>query len=110
MSASSSAGAARNRDGATAQAGQALEPRTTVRALRSTAHRIQGLAGEAAELQAQLDRLVTAIAPWLPEPPGIGPTSAAPVLGSWSHAGRLRPQAAVAALAGANPIPASPGR
>lgn len=29
---------------------------------------------------------------------------------SWSHAGRLRSEAALAALAGANPIPASLGR
>jgi hypothetical protein len=33
-----------------------------------------------------------------------------PVLVSWSHAGRLRSEAAFAALAGANPIPASSGQ
>jgi transposase len=32
------------------------------------------------------------------------------VLVSWSHAGRLRSEAAFAALAGANPIPACSGR
>jgi transposase len=32
------------------------------------------------------------------------------VLISWSHAGRLRSEAAFAALAGANPIPASSGQ
>jgi transposase len=40
----------------------------------------------------------------------VGPISAAQVLVSWSHAGRLRSEAAVAALAGANPIPASSGQ
>jgi transposase len=88
---------------------RSLEHRMTVRALRSTAQRIQALAGEAAGLRAELDRLVTAIAPWLLELPGVGPISAAQVLVSWSHAGRLRSEAAFAALAGVNPIPASSG-
>ena len=62
----------------------------TVQALRSTAQRIQLLAAEAAELRVELNRLVAAIAPWLLELPGVGPISAAQVLVSWSHAGRLR--------------------
>jgi transposase len=89
---------------------RSLEHRMTVRALRSTAQRIQLLAAEAAELRAELDRLVAAVAPWLLELPGIGPISAAQVLVSWSHAGRLRSDTAFAALAGANPIPASSGQ
>jgi transposase len=89
---------------------RSLEHRMTVRALRSTARRIQLLAAEAAELRAELERLVAAVAPWLLELPGVGPISAAQVLVSWSHAGRLRSDAAFAALAGANPIPASSGQ
>jgi transposase len=89
---------------------RSLEHRMTVRALRSTAQRIQLLAAEAAGLRAELDRLVVAVAPWLLELPGVGPIRAAPVLVSWSHAGRLRSEAAFAALAGANPIPASSGQ
>jgi transposase len=89
---------------------RSLEHRMTVRALRSTAHRIQLLAGEAVELCAELDRLVAAVAPWLLELPGVGPISAAQILVSWSHAGRLRSEAAFAALAGVNPIPASSGQ
>jgi transposase len=89
---------------------RSLEHRMTVRALRSTAHRIQRLAAEAAELHAELDRLVAAVAPWLLELPGVGPISAAQILVSWSHAGRLRSEAAFAALAGVNPIPASSGQ
>jgi transposase len=89
---------------------RSLEHRMTVRALRSTAHRIQALAGEAAELQAELERLVVAVAPWLLELPGVGPISAAQVLVSWSYAGRLRSEAAFAAVAGVNPIPASSGQ
>jgi transposase len=89
---------------------RSLEHRMTVRALHSTAQRIQLLAAEAAGLRAELERLVTAVAPWLLELPGVGPISAAQVLVSWSHSGRLRSEAAFAALAGANPIPASSGQ
>ena len=89
---------------------RSLEHRMTARALRFTAQRIQLLAAEAALLRAELERLVTAIAPWLLELSGVGPISAAQVLVSWSHAGRLRSEAAFAALAGANPIPASSGQ
>jgi transposase len=42
--------------------------------------------------------------------PGVGPISAAQLLVSWSHAGRLCSEATFAALAGANPIPASSGQ
>jgi transposase len=87
-----------------------LEHRMTVRALRSTARRIQTLAAEAAELEGEVGRLVAAVAPWLLELPGVGPLSAGQVLVSWSHAGRLRSEAAFAALAGVSPIPASSGQ
>jgi transposase len=89
---------------------RSLEHRMTVRALRSTAQRIRLLAVEAAGLRAELERLVAAVVPWLLELPGVGPISAAQILVSWSHAGRLRSEAAFVALAGANPIPASSGQ
>ena len=41
--------------------------------------------------------------------PGVGPISAAHILISWSHPGRLRSDPALATLAGAAPIPASSG-
>lgn len=41
--------------------------------------------------------------------PGIGPVTAAVAMAAWSHDGRLRDEAAFAALAGVNPIPASSG-
>jgi transposase len=89
---------------------RSLEHRMTVRALRSTAQRVQVLTAEAIALETELNRLVRAVAPWLLELPGMGPISAAQVLVSWSHAGRLRSEAAFAALAGASPIPASSGQ
>ena len=76
----------------------------------STARRIRLLAADAAGLRAELERLVATVAPWLLALPGVGPISAAQVLVSWSYAGRLRSEAAFAALAGVNPIPASSGR
>jgi transposase len=89
---------------------RSLEHRMTVRSLGSTALRIQFLTAEASQREQEIGRLVGAAAPWLLELPGIGPISAAQVLVSWSHAGRLRSEAAFAALAGASPIPASSGQ
>jgi transposase len=89
---------------------RSLEHRATIRALRATAQRIQLLQAEADQLQAELTVPVSAVAPWLLEVPGVGPLSAAQVLISWSHAGRFRSEAAFAALAGTNPIPASSGQ
>src|SRR5450631_930416 len=42
--------------------------------------------------------------------PGVGPVSAAQGIVSWSHRGRVRGDAAFAALAGASPVQASSGR
>jgi transposase len=58
----------------------------------------------------QIHTLVTTLCPALLDQPGIGPISAAIALTAWSHKGRVRSEAAFAALAGVNPIPASSGR
>jgi len=58
----------------------------------------------------QLRQLVHAVMPTLLNEPGVGPVSAATLLITWSHHNRLRSEAAYAALAGTNPIPASSGR
>src|SRR6266498_5229672 len=87
-----------------------VEQRYTILALRTTARRALALEAEAAELEAQLEPLVKQAAPTLLDEPGVGPVSAAQLLCSWSHAGRLRSEAAFAALAGVAPIPASSGR
>ncbi len=89
---------------------RSLEHRMTVRVLRTTAQRIQHLQAEIEELTGQLTTLVAAVAPWLVDLPGVGPVTAAQVLVSWSYAGRLRSEAAFAALAGVSPIPASSGQ
>ena len=87
-----------------------LEYRTTTRVLRCTATRILALRAEANELETDINQLVTTMAPQLLALPGVGPISAAQVLISWSHPGRLRSEAAFAMFSGAAPIPASSGR
>jgi len=82
-----------------------LENRTTNRAMRSTAHRIQALKAEANELERDIARLVDDVHPELAQLPGVGALSAAQILISWSHHGRLRSEAAFATLAGAAPTP-----
>ncbi|MGC2939525.1 IS110 family transposase [Brevibacterium sp. FAM 24638] len=65
------------------------------------------------ELAGNLDKLTELIkaspAAALLEEPGVGPFSAAVCFTAWSHPGRVRNEAAFAALAGVNPIPASSG-
>lgn len=64
-------------------------------------------------LAANLRQLRQLIRTWMPsllDQPGIGPVSAATILIAWSHRGRVRSEAAFAALAGASPIEASSGR
>jgi transposase len=94
----------------TAQPGDPVEYRATVRALQVTAERALAAHTEAAQLGKELAILVRVAAPTLLAQPGVGPVTAAQVLISWSHPGRLRSEAAFAMLAGAAPIQASSGR
>jgi transposase len=94
----------------TAQPSDPVEYRATVRALRTTAERALAAHAETNQLEKELRVLVAAMAPALLARPGVGPITAAQVLISWSHPGRLRSEAAFARLAGAAPIPASSGR
>ncbi|GAA1546659.1 hypothetical protein GCM10009691_21360 [Brevibacterium picturae] len=57
----------------------------------------------------QLTEVVETMAPGLMDLPGLGPITAAQVIVSYSHHGRVRSEAAFAALAGVSPIPASSG-
>lgn len=65
---------------------------------------------EAAAAERAIAALVAEMAPGLLDEPGVGPISAAQLILSWSHPGRIRSEAAFARLAGAAPIPASSGR
>jgi transposase len=74
------------------------------------AKRILALDAEITDNTNRIGELVEASpAAALVEETGIGPVTAATVLVAWSHPGRVRDEAAFAALAGVNPIPASSG-
>ena len=79
------------------------------RAIRATARRALFLEAEAAEHETELEQLVMAACPELLDLPGVGVITAAQFLICWSHPGRIRSEAAFAALAGVAPIPASSG-
>jgi transposase len=74
----------------------AISIRDTAKALKNNRHELQ--------------ELVDQLAPGLTDRPGIGPVSAAQVVVSFSHVGRVRSDAAFASLAGTSPIPASSGQ
>src|SRR5207249_3343747 len=87
-----------------------IETRVTNRVLRQLARRIRTLQAEAADHLALLEQLVAETAPSLLAQPGVGTITAAQLLVSWSHAGRIRNENAFAAMAGVAPVPASSGR
>jgi transposase len=57
----------------------------------------------------QLHRLTEQLAPGLQDVPGLGPVTAAIIVCAYSHRGRVRSEAAFAALGGIAPLPASSG-
>jgi transposase len=89
-----------------------VEHRLTVFTLRSITTRIRFLSGQVDELDPQLATLIRQhpAGPALLAEPGVGPVVAAQLLISWSHRGRVRSEAAFAALAGAAPLEASSGQ
>ena len=95
---------------ATLAPGSASDSRGTRLALQLLARRIQLLDREERALKREIAALVAELAPCLLDQPGVGPITAAQLLVSWSHRGRLRSEACFARLAGASPIPASSGR
>jgi transposase len=78
--------------------------------LRELAEQIHTLDRTLKKNLADLRNLVKTMCPALLEQPGIGPVTAAIALTAWSHHGRVRTEAAFAALAGVSPVPASSGR
>jgi len=89
-----------------------VEERVCALTLRSIASRIRFLSAQIAELNPELEALVKThpAGPVLLVEPGVGPVVAAQLLVSWSHRGRVRSEAAFAALAGTAPIEASSGQ
>jgi transposase len=93
-------------------ASPSVEHRVTVLALRSITARIRFLSAQISELDPELLTLIKAhpAGPTLLSEPGVGPVVAAQLLVSWSHRGRVRNEAAFAALAGVAPLEASSGQ
>jgi len=87
-----------------------IETSVTTKVLRQVARRIRTLQAEAADQEAQLEQLVAESVPALLAEPGVGAITAAQLLVSWSHAGRIRDENAFAAMAGVSPVPASSGQ
>jgi transposase len=85
--------------------------RTTGQVLASLGQRITALAAEAADAEAQIAGIVEDMAPGLvAAEPGVGALTAAQILLAWSHAGRIRSEAAFAMLSGTAPVPVASGR
>jgi transposase len=78
--------------------------------MRCTARRALALEAEANDLESELEKLIARLVPALLAEPGVGVISAAQIFNAWSHAGRLRSEAAFAALGGAAPVEASSGK
>jgi transposase len=92
--------------------GRATEDEATA-VVRAEAKRLAAgivdLTRQLKENKAVLSRLVDELVDGIQELPGVGPVTAAIVLTAYSHHGRVRSEAAFAALAGVSPIPASSG-
>jgi transposase len=73
------------------------------------AKQILTLQEQMAQNHAELETLVQQVHPGLLHIYGVGPVLAAIILTAWSHTGRVRSEAAFAALAGTCPVPASSG-
>jgi len=83
----------------------------TCQTLASLGQRITSLTQAAAGLEAQITGIVEDMAPGLTAAePGLGALTAAQILLSWSHPGRIRSEAAFAMLSGTAPVPVSSGR
>lgn len=70
---------------------------------------IKDITGQLAENHKALAQLAEELAPGLQSVPGVGPVTAAIILCAYSHRGRIRSEAAFAALGGVAPRPASSG-
>jgi len=94
------------------RAGVVVDPTAATKlALRSLALRCKALEAEARELEVQLDRLTSAVAPLLRACFGVGSDSAAALLlTAGDNPTRLRSDSSFSMLCGSSPVPASSGQ
>jgi len=87
------------------------QTRVLHQSLARLGQRIVMMSRVAADLEKQIAALVEDLAPGLvAAEPGLGALTAAQILLSFSHAGRIRNEAAFAMLSGTAPVPVSSGR
>ncbi len=91
------------------RAGDPLETRVRVQSLRRLARLAKTLTADAATIEHDLALLAAEHVPQLVAETGIGPIVASQIWVNWSHPGRIRSEAAFAALAGVSPLEASSG-
>jgi transposase len=91
------------------RAGDDVEEAALIDVLRRLGRRAQALGDELAETERRITQLVTTVAPGLLDECGVGPICAAQLLVSSGEPGRMRSEAAFAALAGTSPVEASSG-
>jgi transposase len=92
-----------------ARASDDLEQRALIEVIRRLGARANALADELAASERSIDELVRAVAPDLLDECGVGPICAAQLIVSSGERGRMRSEAAFAALAGTSPVEASSG-
>lgn len=86
-----------------------VEQTALIEVLRRLGARAQALGGELAAAERRIDELVRRVAPDLLDECGVGPICAAQLIVSSGEPGRMRSEAAFAALAGTSPVEASSG-
>ncbi|MBL8929287.1 MAG: IS110 family transposase [Kineosporiaceae bacterium] len=95
------------------RATRSAKPRDLLAIARREARRLAQCVVEQTELLKQnhreLQQLAQALAPGLLDQPGVGPVTAGIILCAYSHHGRVRSEAAFAALGGIAPLQASSG-
>jgi transposase len=91
------------------RAGDDVEQRTLIEVLRRLGARAQLLGEEQNEVERRINELVRTLAPELLAECGVGPICAAQLIVSSGEPGRMRSEAAFAALAGTSPVEASSG-
>ncbi len=87
-----------------------VEQTARVRIARDELRRIRELSQTITTLQSEIANLVGRLAPQLLTEPGIGPLTAAKLLGEIAGAGRFKTDAKLARAAGLAPIPVSSGK
>lgn len=86
-----------------------LEQAALIDVLRRLGARARALGGELVEAEHRIAQLVASVAPGLLDECGVGPICAAQLIVSSGQPGRMRSEAAFAALAGTSPVEASSG-